>query len=61
VFLSDDLGELLRAIFTGQDGVTHEVEEKIIRDMPARITGWKTENPKPVAEESRLANGREAR
>jgi len=32
VLLSDDLGELLRTVFAGQDGVTH-AEELIIRDM----------------------------
>jgi hypothetical protein len=31
VLLSDDLGELLRTVFAGQDGVTH-AEETIIRD-----------------------------
>jgi hypothetical protein len=30
--LSDDLGELLRTVFAGQDGVTHEGEASIIRD-----------------------------
>ena len=32
VLLSDDLGEFLRTVFAGQDGVTHEGEESIIRD-----------------------------
>src|ERR1051326_1927582 len=32
VLLSDDLRELLRTIFTGQDGITHEGEVSIIRD-----------------------------
>ena len=39
VLLSDDLGELLRTVFTGQDGITHESEESIIRDaaeLPGR-------------------------
>src|ERR1700739_1492061 len=31
VFLSDDLGELLRTVLAGQDGVAHELEETIIR------------------------------
>ena len=35
VLLSDDLGELLRTVFAGQDGVRHEGEEKIIRDGSA--------------------------
>src|ERR1700686_556492 len=33
VLLSDHLGELLRTIFTRQDGVAHEPEEMIIQPM----------------------------
>src|SRR5207302_7890853 len=32
VLLSDDLRELLRTVFAGEDGVTHEGEASIIRD-----------------------------
>jgi hypothetical protein len=32
VLLSNHLGEPLWTVFAGQDGVTHEVEEMIIRD-----------------------------
>jgi hypothetical protein len=32
VLLADDLGELLRTVFAGQDGITHEGEASIIRD-----------------------------
>jgi hypothetical protein len=32
VLLTDNLGELLRTVFAGQDGVTHEGEASIIRD-----------------------------
>ena len=42
VLLSDHLGKLLRTVFAGQDGITHEGEETIIRDPRescARIEG----------------------
>jgi hypothetical protein len=32
MLLSNHLGELLGTVFAGQDSVTHEVEEMIIRD-----------------------------
>ena len=35
VLLSNHLGEPLWTVFAGQDGVTHEVEEMIIRDWEA--------------------------
>jgi hypothetical protein len=45
MLLSDDLGEFLRAVFAGQDGVTHEGEETIIRDRDSeKLTGWGTEH-----------------
>ena len=53
VLLSDDLGEILRAIFAGEDGVTHEVEEKIIRDVTARITEQKSEKSTTDSSEDR--------
>ena len=53
VLLSDDLGEILRAIFAGQDGVTHEVEDKIIRDVTARITEQKSEKSTTDSSEDR--------
>src|ERR1700746_1728749 len=36
VLLSDHLGELLRTVFARQDGVAHEPEKTIIRDMSGR-------------------------
>jgi hypothetical protein len=41
VLLSNHLGEFLRAVFAGQDGVTHELEEMIIRDRGAMAMEWK--------------------
>jgi hypothetical protein len=35
VLLSDDLGKFLRTVFASQDGVRHECEETIIRDVAA--------------------------
>jgi hypothetical protein len=35
VLLSNHLGELLGTVFARQDGVTHEIEEMIIRDWEA--------------------------
>ena len=32
VLLPDDLGEPLRTVFAGQDGITHGGEDSIIRD-----------------------------
>ena len=38
VLLSDDFRELLRTVFASQDGITHEDEETIIRDMALRMS-----------------------
>ena len=44
VLLPDDLGELLGTVFSGQDGITHVVEDTIIRDE----TGpWRSPNSSP--------------
>jgi len=43
VLLSNDLGELLRTVFSRQNGVTHGTEQSIIRDragLHRRIDGW---------------------
>ena len=39
VLLSDDLGELLRTVLAGQDGVAHGREETIIRDGAGELAG----------------------
>ena len=52
VLLSDDLRKLLGTVFAGQDGITHEDEESIIRDVvrlrdrsrPATRRGGKKRN-----------------